>query len=83
MAAQKTWIVNEDPAIVTAPFPDGYWQADVRFEAFLQTLEQRGLKPEHIAGVLMVTDWEKHGLPRDVIKNAFLVSGMYQTWPRT
>ena len=55
MAAQKTWIVNEDPAIVTAPFPDGYWQADVRFEAFLQTLEQRGLKPEHIAGVLMET----------------------------
>jgi len=35
----------------------------------------------HIAGVLMVTDWEKHGLPRDVIKSAFLVSGMYDLRP--
>ena len=26
MAGQKIWIVNEDPAIITAPFPDGYWQ---------------------------------------------------------
>ena len=55
MAPQKTWIVNEDPAIVTAPFPDGYWQTDVSFETFLATIEQRGLKPEHVAGVLMET----------------------------
>jgi 4-aminobutyrate aminotransferase-like enzyme len=55
MAHQKTWIVNEDPAILTAPFPDGYWQEDVRFETFLETIDSRGLKPEHIAGVMMET----------------------------
>src|SRR5919198_2976839 len=26
LAGQKAWIVNEDPAILNAPFPDGYWQ---------------------------------------------------------
>src|SRR6266545_2720545 len=53
MAGQKSWIVNEDPAIVTAPFPDGYWQTDTRFEAFLATLKSRGMEPENVAGVIM------------------------------
>src|SRR5436190_20576219 len=55
MAGQKTWIVNEDPAILNAPFPDGYWQSDTSFDIFLAALAQRGLKPEHIAGVMMET----------------------------
>lgn len=53
MAAQKSWIVNEDPAILNAPFPDGYWQSDVSFDSFLATIAKRGLKPENIAGVIM------------------------------
>jgi 4-aminobutyrate aminotransferase-like enzyme len=53
MAGQKSWIVNEDPAILNAPFPDGYWQADVSFDSFLATIAQRGMKPENIAGVMM------------------------------
>jgi len=53
MAGQKAWIVNEDPAILNAPFPDGYWQTDTSFEVFLAALAQRGLKPENIAGVMM------------------------------
>ncbi len=53
MAGQKQWIVNEDPAILNAPFPDGYWQTDTSFEAFLAAMKQRGLKPENIAGVMM------------------------------
>src|SRR3954470_18571662 len=53
MAGQKSWIVNEDPAIITVPFPDGYWQSDVSFGSFLEAIEKRGLKPENIAGVLM------------------------------
>src|SRR3954469_19658913 len=53
MAGQKDWIVNEDPAIITVPFPDGYWQSDVSFDRFLEAIEKRGLKPENIAGVLM------------------------------
>ena len=55
MAGQKSWIVNEDPAILNAPFPDGYWQEDTRFETFLETIASRGLKPENIAGVMMET----------------------------
>jgi 4-aminobutyrate aminotransferase-like enzyme len=55
MAGQKNWIVNEDPAIMNMPFPDGYWQEDVSFDRFLETLSTRGLKPENVAGVIMET----------------------------
>ncbi|MBI3875128.1 MAG: aspartate aminotransferase family protein [Verrucomicrobia bacterium] len=55
MAGQKSWIVNEDPAILNAPFPDGYWQEDTRFETFLDAIAVRGLKLENIAGVMMET----------------------------
>lgn len=55
MAGQKNWIVNEDPAIVNVPFPDGYWQQDVSFDCFLDSLARQGLKPSDIAGVIMET----------------------------
>jgi 4-aminobutyrate aminotransferase-like enzyme len=55
MANQKSWIVNEDPAIINAPFPDGYWQTDTSFETFLDAIKQRGLEPKNIAGVVMET----------------------------
>ena len=55
MAGQKNWIVNEDPAIITAPFPDGYWQTDTSFETFLAAVRARGLTPETTAGVIMET----------------------------
>ncbi|MBE0543983.1 MAG: aspartate aminotransferase family protein [Verrucomicrobia bacterium] len=55
MAGQKSWIVNEDPAILNAPFPDGYWQTDTSFEVFLDGIAQRGLNAENIAGVMMET----------------------------
>ena len=53
MAGQKSWIVNLDPAIINAPFPDGYWQPDTTFETFLEAIGRAGLKPENIAGVIM------------------------------
>lgn len=52
---QKGWIVNEDPAFIQMPFPDGYWTEATRFDDFLTALEARGLGPDHIAGVLMET----------------------------
>ena len=55
MAGQKSWIVNEDPAILNVPFPDGYWQEDTRFETFLAAIAARGMKPENVAGVMMET----------------------------
>jgi arylformamidase len=36
----------------------------------------------HLSGVVLVTDWEKeYGLPKDVVKGAVLVSGMYDLKP--
>lgn len=52
---QKEWIVNEDPAIVQVPFPDGYWTPDISFELFLATLQKKGMRPENVAGVLFET----------------------------
>jgi len=55
MAGQKDWIVNEDPAIVQVPFPDGYWTEDTSFDLFCTSLESAGLKPDEVAGVMMET----------------------------
>jgi 4-aminobutyrate aminotransferase-like enzyme len=55
MAGQKSWIVNEDPRILNAPFPDGYWTEDTSFDTFLKTLSDKGLTGEDIAGVMMET----------------------------
>src|SRR6476646_3437844 len=52
IAGQKSWIVNEDPAIVQVPFPDGYWTEDTSFDLFLATLEKKGMRPENVAGVM-------------------------------
>ncbi len=53
MAGQKAWIVNEDPAIINAPFPDGYWEKDVSFSSFLKAIADRGMTGQDIAGVIM------------------------------
>lgn len=52
---QKAWIVNEDPAFIQMPFPDGYWTGDTSFSSFLAQLAKRGLAPDQIAGVIMET----------------------------
>jgi len=53
LAAQKSWIVNLDPAILHAPFPDGYWQCDTSFDTFTDAIARAGFKPDNIAGVVM------------------------------
>jgi arylformamidase len=35
----------------------------------------------HLAGCVVITEWEKQGLPRDVLKGAILGSGMYDLKP--
>jgi arylformamidase len=35
----------------------------------------------HLAGVVLTTDWEERGLPRDVVKAGLLASGMYDLEP--
>src|SRR3989440_6442968 len=49
---QKGWIVNEDPAIVQVPFPDGYWTEDTSFDLFLHVVKKRGLESQNVAGVI-------------------------------
>ncbi len=55
MPGQKSWIINEDPAIVQVPFPDGYWTTDTSFKLFLTSLADKGLRPENVAGVMLET----------------------------
>jgi 4-aminobutyrate aminotransferase-like enzyme len=55
MPGQKDWIVNEDPAIVQVPFPDGYWTEDTDFDLFCTSLGKTGLAPDAVAGVIMET----------------------------
>jgi 4-aminobutyrate aminotransferase/(S)-3-amino-2-methylpropionate transaminase len=52
MDSQKRWIVDEGRTFLQVPFPDGFKNQDTSFELFLATLEQRGVKPQEIAGVL-------------------------------
>ena len=51
----KQWIVNEDPAIVQVPFPDGYWTENTSFDLFLETIQKKGLAPGSVAGVILET----------------------------
>ena len=52
---QKDWIVNLDPAIAQVPWPDGYWTEDTSFDLFLKTIDERGMSPDKIAGVMFET----------------------------
>jgi 4-aminobutyrate aminotransferase/diaminobutyrate-pyruvate transaminase/4-aminobutyrate aminotransferase/(S)-3-amino-2-methylpropionate transaminase len=53
--ALKEWIVNLDPDMVQAPFPDGFRCTDTSFDFFLKTLEEKGFGPDRIAGVISET----------------------------
>jgi 4-aminobutyrate aminotransferase-like enzyme len=51
--ALKEWIVNLDPDIHQAPFPDGFRTPDVRFEVFLRALAERGVRADWVAAVIL------------------------------
>jgi 4-aminobutyrate aminotransferase/diaminobutyrate-pyruvate transaminase/4-aminobutyrate aminotransferase/(S)-3-amino-2-methylpropionate transaminase len=53
--ALKSWIVNLDKDFVQAPFPDGFRGPDTRFDGFLAALDEQGVKPESVAGVMTET----------------------------
>jgi 4-aminobutyrate aminotransferase/diaminobutyrate-pyruvate transaminase/4-aminobutyrate aminotransferase/(S)-3-amino-2-methylpropionate transaminase len=52
MAKLKTWIVDEGQTFVQVPFPDGFKNEDTSFDLFLNTLQEKGIKPEDIAGIM-------------------------------
>ena len=49
----KKWIGEDrDPTFVQVPFPDGFKNEDVSFELFIQTINEKKIKPEDIAGIV-------------------------------
>ena len=52
MEGLKKWIVDRDHTFVQVPFPDGYKNTDVSFDLFLNTLKEKGVNPDDIAGVM-------------------------------
>ncbi len=52
MPALKEWIINLDPGFVNVPFPDGFFQEDVSFDLFLDSLKEQGIDPKNVAGVI-------------------------------
>lgn len=52
MQKQKKWIGDNFESFVQVPFPDGYKNEDTSFNLFLNTLKQKGIKPDDIAGVM-------------------------------
>ena len=53
--ALKGWIGGEDPRFVQVPFPDGFRQKDVSFEAFAKSLAEKGVDPDRVCGVMSET----------------------------
>ena len=51
-ARLKTWIVDEGSTFIQVPFPDGYKNENTSFDLFLATLNEQGIKPGEIAGVM-------------------------------
>ncbi len=52
MPGQKGWIGDAARGFAQVPFPDGYKQQDTSFDLFLSSLEDNGVKPEQIAGIM-------------------------------
>ena len=51
----KEWIVNYDPGFVQVPFPDGFRVRDTSFEFFQKCLQEHGVEPSNVAGVVLET----------------------------
>jgi 4-aminobutyrate aminotransferase / (S)-3-amino-2-methylpropionate transaminase / 5-aminovalerate transaminase len=51
----KDWIGNLDPGFVQVEFPDGFRTTDTSFEFFERSLQEKGIEPQHVAGVILET----------------------------
>ena len=51
----KKWIVNIDKDMVQVPFPDGFRCPDTSFDLFLSSLQEQGVTPDMVAGVMTET----------------------------
>jgi len=48
----KTWIIDEGKTFIQVPFPDGYKNENTSFDLFLDTLKEKGIAADEIAGVI-------------------------------
>jgi 4-aminobutyrate aminotransferase/(S)-3-amino-2-methylpropionate transaminase len=55
LPALKHWIVNLDPDMHQAPFPDGFRVEDTSFELFLKALAEAQVPAGRVAGVILET----------------------------
>jgi 4-aminobutyrate aminotransferase / (S)-3-amino-2-methylpropionate transaminase / 5-aminovalerate transaminase len=53
--ALKEWIVNLDPGFTQVDFPDGFRTTDTSFEFFERSLQEKGIEPQNVAGVILET----------------------------
>ncbi len=53
MDKQKKWLGETDTSFVQVPFPDGFKNEDTSFELFLKSLQDQGVEPGEIAGVIV------------------------------
>lgn len=51
--ALKEWIGAEDNSFFQVPFPDGFHCRDLRFERFLEALDEANITPDEVAGVII------------------------------
>jgi 4-aminobutyrate aminotransferase-like enzyme len=67
----KEWIVNFDKGFVQVEFPDGFRTPDTSFEFFMRSLEERGVAPSEVAGVILETYQGGSGAfaPREYMQN--------------
>jgi len=70
MSKLKNWIAGEGDNFIQVPFPDGYKNENTSFDLFLDTLKEKGIRPDQIAGV-MSESYQGVGpdfLPKDYAK---------------
>jgi 4-aminobutyrate aminotransferase / (S)-3-amino-2-methylpropionate transaminase / 5-aminovalerate transaminase len=48
----KTWIIDEGKTFIQVPFPDGFKNENTSFDLFLDSLNNKGIKPSEIAGII-------------------------------
>lgn len=53
-AGLKNWL-GENPDFVQVPYPDGFRCPDTSFEVFTAALADKGVRPEHVCGVMSET----------------------------
>ena len=51
----KEWIINLDQGFVQVPFPDGFRTPDTSFDFFLRQLQDLGVAPSNVCGVILET----------------------------